>query len=75
MQAIETIYQGATAFKGSRIKARTCGGSLVVPWDHALDTEANYAHAAEQLCEKMGWRFNHINGFTVNGMVFVQLPE
>ena len=55
MQAIITKYLPATETKGSRFKATAEAGSVVVPYDHALDTEGNHIAAAKALCKKMGW--------------------
>jgi hypothetical protein len=54
-QAIVTRYIGPTHFKGGRIKAATYGGTLTVPYDHKLNSEANHAAAAKALAVKLGW--------------------
>lgn len=55
MQAIETRFFGPTETRGSRIRASCEGGSLYVPYDHALDREANHREACKRLCEKLCW--------------------
>jgi hypothetical protein len=55
MQAIVTKRLGPTNTKGSRIKAKCQAGSMIVPWDHALDVEANHKAAAASLIAKLGW--------------------
>jgi len=51
--AITTKYHGPSNVKGSRISARCAGGSVTLPWDHALSTEENHRNAAHRLCMKM----------------------
>lgn len=55
MQAIKTRYCGPTDTKGSRIRASCDGGSVSVPYDSALDTDANHYAAVKKLCDKLGW--------------------
>ena len=55
MQAITTKYLGPTDARGSRIVARCQAKRLTVPWDHALDVEANHRAAGRALVRLMGW--------------------
>lgn len=55
MQAIITKFMPATDFKGARYKATAEAGSVIVPYDHSVNTEANHIAAAKALCKKMGW--------------------
>ena len=61
-QAIVTRYYGPTDHRGSRVIARACAGSATVPWDHALDCEANHTAAAQALADKLGWKGKLIGG-------------
>ena len=67
-QAIITKFLGPTPTRGSRIKAASWRGSVTLPYDHALDTAANYRAAAQALCDKFSrmdrstwqrWRVHH----------------
>lgn len=58
MQAIVTKYLGPTNYRGSRVKATCQAGSLILPWDDALDVEANHDMAASALRTKLGWDLN-----------------
>jgi len=64
MQAIITKYLPATDTKGSRYKATTEAGSVIVPYDHSRDAEANHIAAAKALCKKMGWLPTAENRYT-----------
>jgi hypothetical protein len=55
MQAIRTRYHGPTNSRGSRIIAKCGGGSVVMPYNHALNLDGNHAAAAQMLLERMGW--------------------
>ena len=55
MQAIRTRYHGPTDSKGSRIIAKCEAGSIQMPYNHALNLEANHAAAAQQLAERFSW--------------------
>lgn len=61
-QAIVTKFLGPTNVRGSRIKAKAAAGSVIIPYDHALNIEHNHAKAAEALAIKFGW-----SGFYVQG--------
>jgi len=54
-QAIVTKYFGPGNVKGSRIKATASAGSVTIPYDHSLNTDANHAKAAEALARKFSW--------------------
>lgn len=61
MQAIETKYLGATAYRGSRIKATTQGGeSVTVPFDYASSDP--HGEAVKALLLKTGWKGNMVSG-------------
>jgi hypothetical protein len=74
-QAIETRYLRATNTKGARIKATAWAGSVTVPYDHALNTDANHKAAADALIAKMGWIGEFAQGGNVkgDGYVFVNV--
>lgn len=55
MQAIVTKYLGPTNSRGARVKAICDAGSLTIPWDHALNSEANHKKVATALAWKYGW--------------------
>lgn len=55
IQAIQTRFLGPTDRRGARIKARAAAGSVILDWDHALDTFENHAAAALALASKYGW--------------------
>jgi hypothetical protein len=67
MQAITTKYLGATNYRCSRIVASAQAGRIIVPWDHALDVEANHNAAAIALCDKYGWTGRLIGGGLPSG--------
>ena len=74
-QAITTKFRGPTDHRGSRIIARADAGSVVVPYDHALDVLANHASAAEALATKLKWSGVWVGGGTRNGYVYVLVPD
>ena len=58
MKAIQVKYLGPTNYKGSRWKAWVEGGAnITLPYDHALNSEANARCAAQALAAKLAWRF------------------
>ena len=76
MQAIETKWISPTNTKGSRIRAKCQGGSVMVSWDHSLGITGNHVYAALKLIEKMGWVAPHygvdwVHGENTNGNGFV----
>jgi len=73
MQTIKTKYLGATRNQGPRIKATHSGNytSIIMRYDHALNSEDNYIVAAKCLAEKLNWDGQFIGGHTKDGMVFV----
>lgn len=74
-QAIETRYLGATNTKGGRIKATAWAGSVIVPYDHALDVQDNHRAAQLALRHKLGWQGKFAQGGNVkgDGYVFVNV--
>lgn len=75
MQAIITKYIGPTNTRGSRIKAVASDGSVTIGFDYANDHEWPYRKAAQALCNKLGWAFDHIPGGLHDGsIVWVKLP-
>lgn len=78
-QAIETKFLGPTNVRGSRIKATAQAGSVTVPYDHALNSEANHTAAAVALCAKFGWKGTIMGGGKADGrgnvFVFVDGDE
>ena len=54
-QAIVTKHLGPTNHRGSRVKATAQAGSVTVPWDDALNSEANHDRAAKALAQRYGW--------------------
>lgn len=73
MKAIVTRYHGPTNSRGSRIRASEPDGrSVTVPYDHALNSDANHLAAAVALCERMQWGGRLIaGGLAGNALVFV----
>lgn len=53
--AITTRYRGATKSNGARILASCADGRIHVPWDYALDPEANHLAAARALVRRLEW--------------------
>ncbi len=66
-QAIETKYIGPTNFRGARVKARAQAGSITIPWDDALDVDANHDAAARAFAEKYGWQGSWYGGAKADG--------
>lgn len=73
-QAIVTRWLGPTNTKGARIRATTDAGSVSVPYDHALDADANHSKAAAFAAKKLQW-FGEWHGASLPSgeRVFVQL--
>lgn len=79
-QAIVTTFRGPTGGSrcaGARIIAKCEAKRISVPWDDELDTGANYAAAALQLMDQLGWSEKNdlVMGGTREGYVFVQVPK
>ena len=55
MLAITSKYHGPTDTRGSKVRATGFRGSVTVPYDSALDSEANHRAAVVALCAKLGW--------------------
>jgi hypothetical protein len=55
MLAITSKYHGPTDTRGSKVRAKANGKSATVPYDSALDSEANHRAAVVALCDKLGW--------------------
>lgn len=55
-QAIETKYIGPGNVRGSRYKATSAAGSIIVDADDALSPEDNHCLAAQMLAAKKAWR-------------------
>jgi hypothetical protein len=55
MLAITSKYHGPTDTRGSKVRATGFRGTVTVPYDSALDSEANHRAAVVALCEKLGW--------------------
>jgi hypothetical protein len=62
MQAIRTRYHGPTNTRGSRIIAKCEGGSVTMPYNHALNLDGNHAAAARLLLQRMGWANQYAGG-------------
>lgn len=62
MQAITTKYLGPTNHRGSRVKATCEAGSVIVGWDHALDSQGNHDAACRAMALKMGWHGHWLGG-------------
>lgn len=83
MLAIATKYIGATNYRGSRVKANVMEKhrdepvrSIVLDWDHGLDSQGNHQAAAKALIVKIGWTSENgygpwIMGASEPGYVFV----
>ncbi len=61
-QAIVTKFIGPTNVRGSRVKATAAAGSVILQWDHSLNSEDNHAAAAKALANKMGWHGEWFDG-------------
>jgi len=70
-QAIVTKYYGPTASRGSRIKAKSYGGSVSVAYDYGLNVEQNHDAACATLLDKMEWGGHYIGGGSPDGTGFV----
>lgn len=70
-KAITTKYLGPTNHRGGRIKAKFDGGSITLPYDHALNAPDNHRAAAEALAQKDGkdWLRKGQGSFGTNGRV------
>ena len=71
LQAITTTYIGATNYKGSRVKAKSQAGNVMVSWDHSLDINENHTAAAKALAEKYDWKGEWVGGASPDGRGFV----
>ena len=60
--AILTKYLGPTNYRGSRIKATTCSGSLTTGWNHALNPSENHLAAARALADRLAWDGQLVGG-------------
>jgi hypothetical protein len=71
MQAIRTRYHGPTNSRGSRIIAKCDGGSIAMPYNHALNLDANHATAAQMLLDRMNWSGIYYGGSFENDYYWV----
>jgi len=62
MLAITSKYHGPTDTRGSTVRATAMGKSATVPYDSALDNEANHRAAVVALCDKFGWEADRFFG-------------
>lgn len=64
MTAIETRFIGPTNTKGARVKAIATGtgDTVILPWDHAIDTLPNHQRAARALAEFKNWTVHTSGG-------------
>lgn len=68
LQSITTKFIGPSNVRGSRIKATsTSGKSVIVSYDHALDSEENHHRAAKMLAHKLGWKGRMVAGSASGG--------
>jgi hypothetical protein len=67
-QAITTKYLGPTNVRGARVKASAGAGSMIVPWDSAMNLDANHRFAAKQLAMRQGWSGRWHGGFDRDGV-------
>lgn len=77
MQALSTRYLGPTDHRGARVKVSAERGSVVVPWDDALDTAANHCRAALRALERWEWSGRWVGGSSTSnprGFIFVCVP-
>lgn len=74
-QAISTKFLGPTNYRGSRVRAVAQAGSVVVQWDHALNSEQNHDAAAKTLAEKFGWYGAWFGGGLERGNCYVWVPS
>jgi len=74
LQAIVTKWLPLTSRCQSRIRATAAAGSIIVPWEHGLNADANHAAAARKLAEKFGWEGEWRGGGLPDrsGFAFVQ---
>ena len=70
-KTIRTYHLGATANKGSRIKATNGEHSIVVPYDSAVSGDENHMFACRALLKKLEWEGAWIGGEIRNGYIFV----
>jgi hypothetical protein len=72
MQSIVTKYLGPTTHRGSRIRATGTGGAtLTLPFNHVYSDGRNHAETALELCRRLGWTGELVQGCTRDGYVFV----
>lgn len=65
--AVRAKYLGPTNYRGSRVKVqrmdhRAGDKSLTIGWDHALNSDGNYAAAIRAYLEMMGWEGTWVVG-------------
>ena len=75
MKAINTVYNGPTNTRGSRITASDEDGNrITIPYPHELSGMDVHAKAAVALCNKMGWKGTLHGGGLKDCYVFVFAP-
>lgn len=67
LQAIQTKFLGPTSQRGGRIKATCQARTVVVPWDHGMNPEANHKAAAMVCALQCGWSGTWHGGFNAEG--------
>jgi hypothetical protein len=77
-QSIETKFFGPTNFKGTRVQAKACAGTIYHNWDYALSPCENHEAAAKALASKLDWGYSQLVGggnAASTGYNFVMLCE
>ena len=76
--AIITRYLGATANKGARIRVKTDGRSMYVPYDSGMSEPDNHRYAMLCLVKVLGWSAVNWEGGELpdhNGYAFVKVVD
>jgi hypothetical protein len=75
-QAIMTRHLSPSNVRGAHVKATTSAGSVTLPWNHALNADANHLAAARALADKFAWQGVLIGGgLSSADMCFVMVDE
>ena len=72
---ISMAYKGPTDTKGARITINGAAHRMVVPWNYALDTGANYRAALNAFLIEHGVRGEWYGSDTTGGVLWVRAND
>ena len=76
MQTITVSFLSGTDHNGSRLKARTNGDTLTIPYPHEIKESDSHLYCAMLLAKKLNWNYQFAEGTLPNGNhIFVPVTD